>query len=67
MAWAPVFHAALGIDEEGAGDHNPLAGNQAFGHLDLVADPPPVSTSRGSTVPVAVIDEHGPCAALSPQ
>ena len=46
------LHAALGIDEEGARDHDPLAGHEPFRHLDVVADARPVSTSRGSKYPL---------------
>ena len=52
------LHAALGIDEEGARDHDPLAGHEPFRHLDVVADAPPRLDQPRLEVPVAAVDEH---------
>ena len=52
------LHAALGIDEEGAGDHDPLAGDEPFRHLDVVADAPPGLDQPRLEVSVAAVDEH---------
>ena len=52
------LHAALGIDEEGARDHDPLARREPFRHLDVVADAPPRLDQPRLEVSVAAVDEH---------
>ena len=58
MAPRGRLHAALGIDEEGARDHDPLAERQPFRHLDVAAHAPPRFDQPRFEVSVAVFDEH---------
>src|SRR5512134_1390788 len=52
-------HAALGVDQERARDHDALADHQPPADLNLVGNPPARLDRPGLEVPVAPVDEDG--------